>query len=362
MRTGWVSIVSETSPAKQTNNKANNRKAKKTPAQAPPSKQKRSALTNQNKIPATTNKLFRRMTGKYNVGTIYSGENWSIYLDRMGLVDIIPLRDAFKFHEKFKVHGFRFEYTPSQPVTVGGTIYGAPDYDPMDTFPDTIQELSNTAHYKQGSVTDKMIWEMPNHVVAGEPLRPALFTGPGDSNRFTSFGQFFVTSESSLAVGTAIGTMVLHYDITFVVPQAYDSVEYGNLQDMSIQSVMDNVGAFGPAPVGTTTVTDAFISVLWDHVTARTLDSNDQYSGIVKAVKDGSWRTKGGKPVNPGTRVWFQSPAYDLIANVLTPKTLLADNAVGKINIDRGGGNQTEVLCSRTLDSFLDLQNVRFYA
>jgi hypothetical protein len=129
------------------------------------------------------------MKGHYNVGDVLSGERTSIYLDRVGLKVIPQLTNEFMYYEKWFAHNFELEFVPNQPVTVGGTCYAAPDYDPIDPFPTTVQVMSNSFNYIQKPVTSGFRVKMPNFkLVDGNFVRPTLFTGANNNERFTSFG------------------------------------------------------------------------------------------------------------------------------------------------------------------------------
>ena len=115
-----------------------------------------------------------------------------MYIDAIYLSSIhhtVPiLKSNFALYEKFFVHGVKLEFVPSQPVTVGGSVAIAPDYDPLDPMPASRALLSSSQGYKTGPVTSRILCDMPNYKgPSGAHVRPDLFCAPTNDDRLTCF-------------------------------------------------------------------------------------------------------------------------------------------------------------------------------
>lgn len=129
-----------------------------------------------------------------------------------------------ELYEKYLVHNFTFKFVPSVSVTQSGTIHVAPDYDPLDNPPsDPIVGMSSMFKYKSGAITQPLAVDMPNPKTGTEYYKGALYTNPSGPERWCSYGQLMVYTESaSLSSGDAIGTLVLEYDVTLMGPQVQE--------------------------------------------------------------------------------------------------------------------------------------------
>jgi hypothetical protein len=299
------------------------------------------------------------MKGHYNVGDVLSGERTSIYLDKVGLRIIPQLQYEFMYYEKWFVHNFELEFVPNQPVTVGGTCYAAPDYDPIDPFPASVQHMSNSFNFVQKPVTSGFRVRMPNFkLVDGTYVRPTLFTGANNNERFTSFGKFMLEATSSLTDGTSVGNLIVHYDITFCIPQPYASDATSSQQLISLKSVCDNAGTVSVPPFTTGTVNDALLIYNTSHSAPTTLSSDYVYAGIIDKLTNLVLDTVGGKDVNVGTRVYFKVPEFGILSDVLTEIVATSAASIANLSLSRNFDHGSSIKLNRTADGWIDFSSI----
>lgn len=351
-----MSITLEIPPAK-----TNKQNAPKKANKPNPQPKKRAALTNQRDVArGTPNTMTKRVRGQYNVETVLSGERGAIYFDRIGMVEVGPLARNFEYYEKFFVHNLELEFVPNQPVTVGGTMYAAPDYDPIDPFPDTLTKLSNSFNYLQKPITSGFRVKMPNFKLTdGNYVRPSLFTGANNNERLVCYGKFFYESSSSLSDGTSLGSWILHYDVTFEIPQPYVSDNMNSVQPIALKCVCDNAGTVAVPSIRTATVNDATLVYNTAHTAGATLNNAYTYSGIIDKLTDVTLETHSGKDVEEGTRVYMKMPDYSIVSDVLTP--IIAASSlgyIGELNLSRSFDVATAIRMYRAVDGWIDFSSM----
>lgn len=364
-----MSSVPEIPPAKNQNQKqADKAPRRKAPKKQTPPKQKRNVLTNNAPTRSlnSDNPQQKRILGQYIVGDVLSAKHQSIYIDRLGLHKVSGLVNAFALYEKYFVNNVELEFIPSQPVTVGGTIYMAPDYDPLDPASSDHTFMSRAYNYVQKPITSGCRCKMPNLKIAGgNTMRPPLFSGPGETERFTSYGKFNIQSTSSLADNTVMGALVLHYDITFILQQPADTSAITQLlRDVSVKSVFNSNIKCAAMDSETTTNLDGFELFNIAHAAAESILKGDYtWSGIVKSLTAGlSVTTRAGKPINAGTRIFFGPKKFSHIADSIQPLDMDSNQSrIGWMNLSRDNSTTTELLFDRTGLSYMDLTDVTYF-
>lgn len=302
-----------------------------------------------------------RNKGSYQLQEVYSANTHTIYLDAVGLVDVPALYRDFELYEKFFIHDAWLEFVPNQPVTVGGTIAMAPDYDPIDPVPSSMAELSSSAGYVTQPITSKCICKMPNFKLPdGNYVRPALYTGPSNNDRLVSYGKIIVMATSSLTDDTDLGRLVLHWDISFSIKQPlYNSIASFPGSVWAVKSTCDNSGAV-PVPDMTATVEeDEALLLNSAHTTAQNFDADKIYAGIVQEISNMTVSTKGGKTVTPGTRVFWRAPNIHLTSATASVKPYRsAANHIGAMAVSRTFDALTNLTFDRVVDGFMDMANL----
>lgn len=299
------------------------------------------------------------MKGHYSVGDVLSGERISLYLDKIGLKVVPQLIYEFMYYEKWFAHNFELEFVPNQPVTVGGTCYAAPDYDPIDPFPPSVQYMSNSFNYIQKPVTSGFRVKMPNFkLVDGNYVRPTLFTGANNNERFTSFGKFMLEATSSLTDGVSVGNLILHYDLTFCIPQPFASDTMSDQQLISLKSVCDNAGIVSVPPFTTGTVNDPLLVYTTAHAAPTTLSSNYVYAATIDKLTDLTLETVGGKDINEGTRVYFKVPEFGIVSDVLTEIVATTASSIANLSLSRNFDHGSSIKINRTADGWIDFADM----
>lgn len=297
------------------------------------------------------------------IAEVSSGQKDSIYLDRVGLMSIPQLFNDFKTYEKFFGHKFSLEFVPNQPVTVGGNMTMAPDYDPIDPMPDTMASMSASFNFVRKAITQKTVCIMPNFKLPdGGYMRPSCYCGPGDNDRLVSFGKFMYEATSSLADGIALGSLILHWDITFSVKQPKEtSVVVAQTLDKAIKFTCDSAGTVVANSVVNTTKLDEI--ELWDiaHGASTAMDNRTVYSGIITSLDSCTVHTSTGASVNPGTRVWFKGPRS--ICNGTTVSPAVANNAsIGELSLSRTFDTLMALAVTRSVDAFINLTKIKYFS
>ena len=284
-------------------------------------------------------------------------------MDKVGLKGIPQLTNEFSYYEKWFAHNFELEYVPNQPVTVGGTCYAAPDYDPIDPFPSSVQLMSNSFNFVQKPVTSGFRVKMPNFkLVDGNHVRPTLFTGANNNERFTSYGKFMLEAASSLTDGVSVGNLILHYDLTFCIPQPYATDAMSEPTMISLKSVCDTAGTVSVPPFITGTVNDALLVYNTAHAAPTTLSSFYVYAGVIDKLTDLALETVGGKDVYEGTRVYFKAPEFGIVSDVLTEIAAAANASVANLSLSKNFDPGSSIKLTRTADGWIDFSSLYMVA
>lgn len=262
----------------------------------------------------------------------------AIYIDGLFLSNDahkIPVLAAnFALYEKYFVHNVKAEFVPNQPVTVGGSIGMAPDYDPTDPMPANMAALSASQGYRTGAITAPLSVSMPNYKGPdGAYVRPCLYCNPTHDDRFTSYGQFKLFPVApTLSTGDVVGKIILHYDISFHILEPQSAMSYTSI-------IVDRLTA-----VGTTTkytATDLETVTMTDGLTfsdvsgVLAVGAGNMLSGIVETVGTGlDMTTIAGKAVNPGTRI-FMRPCRGHLSSTANYTAADSSNYVGALGTSR---------------------------
>lgn len=287
-----------------------------------------------------------------------SGERSAIYIDKLGLREVAPLLADFQFYEMYFVHLIELEFVPNQPVTVGGTFHAAPDYDPIDPFPDTLAGLSNAFNYVQKPITSNTRVKMPNFKLTdGTFVRPPLYTGANNNDRLVSFGEIFYEAVSSLSDGTNLGTLILHYDISFQIPQPAATDFVTSMTNFSLKSVCDNTGNVGVSEFTSGTVNDALLTYDTAHSASTVVNADHVYSGVIDKLTGLTLESVGGKAIHEGTRVFFKTPTMSVVSDVIT-QLIGTASSMGFLSLGRDFAQANTIKINRTADGWIDFSNI----
>jgi len=335
-------------PLNKNSNKTNNK-------QKPKNRQaRRTVLTNQTTAGPSTGKPVNRVRGQAQICELTCDEPRAVYIDAIYLSNpdhSVPILKAnFGLYEKYFVNNVRLEFVPTQPVTVGGTVGFAPDYDPLDPMPATRSALSTSQGYKTGPITSRLICEMPNYKgPGGSYVRPDLFCAPTNDDRLTSYGQFKCFAEAaSLSKGDVVGRLVLHYDITFHILEPSTEVYYNGGTDFNKLTAVGTATKFMPTDIRSTTLSDAL-----EMQDAAGNPVNLDASNILTAILDDknlSMVTVAGKNVNPGTRVYFKPVTGNIATTTYT--NLDSNSYVGGMSLSKNFDQMSNIIMSLTNGSF----------
>jgi hypothetical protein len=123
--------------------------------------------------------------------------------------------------KRWAINNLRFEYAPIAPYTVGGQLIGYVDYDPLDdptsgTATERLQRAASSYGEKPFQVSQSASWTMTK-VKQSSPLYVDSDTAP--DIQLAHAGRLVVLAGSVLGASTALGNLIMHYDITFQMPQ-----------------------------------------------------------------------------------------------------------------------------------------------
>jgi hypothetical protein len=199
---------------------------------------------------------------------------------------------------------------------------------------------------------------MPNFKLAdGKYVREALYTGANNNDRLVCYGQFFYEANSSLTDGTELGTLILHYDITFQIAQPYATDSIADQAVFSLKSVCDNSGTVGVSNITSGTVNDALLVYNTAHAAPSTINQDYVYAGIIDALTDLTLETVGGKLINEGTRVFFKAPAVSIVSDVVDQLTGTSAS-VGSLSLGRDFNVSNMIKLNRTADGYIDFSDI----
>lgn len=295
------------------------------------------------------------------LATVLSGDVKSIYIDRTGLFGIPQIFNDFKIYEKWFVHKVSLEFVPNQPVTVGGSLTIAPDYDPLDPFPTSLASLSASFNFTRKPITNKSVCHMPNFKLPdGNYMRPALYTGPVDVDRNVSFGKFVYSALSSLSDGVEVGSMILHWDISFMVKQPLCTSSGVSVSDKAIKVIYDTAGTIVTSPVLNTTALDEVTIFLSDKTTPSTLNNDRIYSGIITALTDCTLATVAGQVITVGTRIYFQMAQLQNNGTTVYPIGG-GTTTVGRMALSRTMDSLMDIMITRAATAWIELGGIKFF-
>lgn len=267
-------------------------------------------LNNQRKTGSASGRSQVRVKGQCHIRDLYEDEPISVHIDALYLENPshqVPLLAAnFRLYEKYFVHNVSLEFVPIQPVTVGGTVSIAPDYDPLDPMPATAAALSQGQGFKSGPVSAALKVDMPNYKGPdGSYVRPELYCAPTNDDRLTSYGQFKVFGVApSLTKGDNIGKIILHYDVTYHILEPQSAIASLAISTDRVTCV-GTANAFTPTDIGSNTMSDAL--TFGDAAGTLHMASDYILTGIIKEIGAGlSLATLAGKAINVGTRLFFR--------------------------------------------------------
>lgn len=353
-----MSAHHEIPPAKTSNTQAKRKQQTSNKQKPKPTGNARNQLSNARQISQASGPNTVRNKGTYMILTVYSGDKGSVFIDRTGVMGIPQLFNDFKIYEKYFVHAVELEFVPNQPVTVGGSFTVAPDYDPIDPFPLTLSSMSASFNFVRKPITSKTVCKMPNFKLPdGNYMRTALYTGPADVDRNVAYGKFVYEADSSLSDGVSVGSLILHWDISFMVKQPLSlstGYDYGS---RAIKSVCDDSGTITPAGVVNSTEKNEFSLYETDHTTLDTLSPYSIYSGVITALTNCSLATAAGATVPSGSRVYFR-PATRLNDGTTTSPSVTTTSTVGDLALSRTFDYLTQLFVNRSADAWIDLKNV----
>lgn len=263
---------------------------------------------------------------------------------------------AFASHEQYFVHSASIEYIPELPVTEPGSVHLSPDYDPLDPIPADINAMSSDAGYKSGAATQRLTIQIPNwRTPDGSYTRPMLYSSPNVAERLSDYALVNFRSTGVTANGT-IGRLILHYDISFHIPQVPSFPKGVSVPTVSVLTyTTPNADPTSLSPIRTDVDTGT--------LTANNLIySNHIYSGILDASDFQSLVTTAGRVLAMGTRVFFKAVGTYMttsgLLNGLSSSSQATSAQLGYLNLSRTFGELTEVLLSGANGNTIGLSNV----
>ena len=263
---------------------------------------------------------------------------------------------AFASHEQYFVHSASIEYIPELPVTEAGSIHMSPDYDPLDPIPADINSMSSDSGYKSGAVSQRLTINIPNwRSPDGSYTRPMLYSSPNVTERLSEYALVNFRTTGIIVSGT-IGRLILHYDISFHIPQVPTFPK--GLSVPTVHTLTYTAASMDPACISPFK-TDTDDGTLTTNVS---IYSHHVYSGIINAFTANSLATTAGRVLAIGTRVFFRALRSYLtttgLASGLTSGPFTSSTRVGHFNLSRTFGELTEIMISGTPVTTISLSNV----
>lgn len=245
------------------------------------------------------------------------------------------LANMFAMYEKYFVHSISVEYIPTVSKLESGTIHLAPDYDPCDPFPyssvpsDIVQALSEMMGYRSGSISNRQRSDMRNfRLPTGEWAKGALYTSPVEPERFSSYGTFFAYVHGGPA-STTVGSLVLHYDVEFLIPQPSSRATEVESTTIRRLSKVDTSGTVKPvSPVGLITEGLKFHS---SGGAPLNVYASRILTGIIGDAAGLHLVDTKGEVVPRGTRIYARPLQVELNTNTLLDES----SNVGTLNLFR---------------------------
>lgn len=227
--------------------------------------------------------------------------------------EALRLESLFQLYEFWYVHNIRFEFVPLLANTSPGTVHMCPEYDPLDGLIDENPEvqMSQMMGYKSGKLAAPLSVTMTNPICpSGLPLRPHLYTSPTGDERSSQFGRFYVYVQGSSAAADAeVGTMIIHYDITFFVPQMARYLAFATPNWSRITNVAAKTDYEVPTYVydvtnPTTRFTDG-------GATPQNVESEDIHTAIINGFNGDAALKCNGHNLKTGDRVYLRGARFD---------------------------------------------------
>lgn len=287
-----------------------------------------------------------RVKGQCHISDLTEDVPISVHIDALYMENpahTVPLLAAnFKLYEKYFVHSVALEFVPSQPVTVGGTVSIAPDYDPLDPMPVSAAAMSQGQGFKSGPVTAPLRVDMPNYKGPdGSYIRPELYCAPTNDDRLTSYGQFKIFGVApALTKADVLGKLILHYDITYHIlePIATISAVATNIDRITCAGTAN---VFAPTQVGSTTMSDA---LLFQNA-GGTISQPTGYllTGIISEIGAGlELLTVAGRAINVGTRLFMRPTKASISTSTYT--SLDSSTYLGQLSTSRNFNPMSNVV------------------
>lgn len=300
-----------------------------------------------------------RNTGNRIITEVYSAQPFAVYLDYIGLSTILGLKRDFETYEKWFARGFKLEFIPNQPVTTGGNIFIAPDYDPLDVVPETMAELSESFNYLSKPISQRAICNMPNFKTGSDYIRPTLFCGPTDVDRMVSYGKFVGSATSTAADDTHLGSLVLHWDIDFFVRSPIQTRALDTSTVAQLVCQCDNSGTVGVVPYMGDTGKDEVIAA--NSVGSTVSMHKATHSATIKELTNCTLETTDGKAVNPGTRIYFKPIEAKIDTSGFVTPVSTNYSVLGKLNLSRTFADATNILINRTVAATIHLLGTKVW-
>lgn len=123
--------------------------------------------------------------------------------------------------KRFEIISLRIEYAPIAPYTTGGQLIGYIDYDPKDdptigTGAERLLRAASSYGEKPFQISQSASWTML------DVPRSSPYYVDSDSTsdaQLANAGRLVVLASSALPATTALGNLILHYRIKFLMPQ-----------------------------------------------------------------------------------------------------------------------------------------------
>jgi hypothetical protein len=199
---------------------------------------------------------------------------------------------------------------------------------------------------------------MPNsRLPSGNWVKQELFNAPLAEERLSSYGKllYFVTGLTTYPPGTVIGDIVMHYDITLILPQpaAPIIVQEANLDRLVASETLTDVGTGNGAFSSTAAVGQGSVLGVYDGATPSSARPGGIFTFRTDKQDQGVTLTDmAGKAIADGTRLFYSVADTD-VDDFNGPAN---NNYCSKLSTDRTLSENSRVLISSVIaGSFLPL-------
>lgn len=262
------------------------------------------------------------------------------------------LGSLFDLYERWFVHSIRFEFVPILPTTATGTLHMCPEYDSTDLLPTSsiVTHMASSVHYRSGSITDSFSMVMPNvRLPSGEYIVNDLFTDPGGSARLSTYGKLVYYTEgvnaTGISDGDTVGRIILHYDITFAVPQAPMPIVTTTISSgtgIARITAKDTVEEGPTSEIGSSFLDAASHHLRGVHLTdtAGTTKNVEPESDLMARFKETPMYQYRGKLLSAGTRLFIKmvTKTLDTPSGFATRLISLSEiSEIGQVALDYAG-------------------------